>query len=302
MKRALGVALWVAFCGSVAVPCVAIAQENVKPAVPTLVKDPSATGPVSVAILRSPDEIRTQSEVDRANRSLTERDLAAQVRAADAAERQITAAWVAAILSGIGTMLLAATLWDTRRTSRRQLRAYLDFDDTELEAVEASGDASDWWEARFRVKNFGETPAFGVTIDVRSHRPWRPDVVVIDDRKTPQPIGGITRGDAFTIGREGERTWGGSGRLQGHFRSPSADLGDMGRHRRTGSRSSRGQPRHDVRRCACEYAGGDDAVSFVPIHSLCGKRPTSTSGGAQRTSQVPISRQTDFMFDWSLVP
>ena len=198
MKRALGVALWVAFCGSVAVPCVAIAQENVKPAVPTLVKDPSATGPVSVAILRSPDEIRTQSEVDRANRSLTERDLAAQVRAADAAERQITAAWVAAILSGIGTMLLAATLWDTRRTSRRQLRAYLDFDDTELEAVEASGDASDWWEARFRVKNVGETPAFGVTIDVRSHRPWRPDVVVIDDRKTPQPIGGITRGDDFT--------------------------------------------------------------------------------------------------------
>lgn len=59
------------------------------------------------------------------------------------------------------------------------------------------GDASDWWEARFRVRNFGETPAFGVTIDARSKRAWAADVQVIDDRKPPQPIGGISRGDDF---------------------------------------------------------------------------------------------------------
>lgn len=199
MRRALRIATCAGFVWLLVCNGAVVAQSREEPGPPQglAAPPPPPSAPVRVVIVRSPDHVASARDSERASRFLSEADLKAQLRAAQAAEGQITAAWVAAGLSLLGTLFLAATFWDTRRTSRRQLRAYLDFDDITLTSMGEDGDASDWWEARFRVRNFGETPAFGVTIDARSKRAWAADVQVIDDRKPPQPIGGISRGDDF---------------------------------------------------------------------------------------------------------
>ena len=45
-------------------------------------------------------------------------DLKAQIRAADAAKEQVSPAWLAAILSGVGTLLIVWTLCLTRQANR----------------------------------------------------------------------------------------------------------------------------------------------------------------------------------------
>jgi hypothetical protein len=88
-------------------------------------------------------------------------DLCAQWKAADAAKNAATATWLAVALSFVGTLLIAMTFWETRKTSRAELRAYLWFKDFDLH-VFPSEERSDHWRTRLECKihNGGQTPAY----------------------------------------------------------------------------------------------------------------------------------------------
>ena len=88
-------------------------------------------------------------------------DLCAQWKAADAATDAAEYAWWTLCLSFFGTSLLIWTLWETRNTSRRQLRAYLMVDD-----VTATIDG-DNFIATLRWLNCGLTPAHNVRVAVK---------------------------------------------------------------------------------------------------------------------------------------
>lgn len=76
-------------------------------------------------------------------------------KSADAAETAARYSLWGLLISGIGTALLLWTLWETRETSRRELRAYL--------RVEPIGQGSVQPERRvslpFHIINYGATPA-----------------------------------------------------------------------------------------------------------------------------------------------
>ncbi|MDP1913187.1 hypothetical protein [Brevundimonas sp.] len=132
------------------------------------------------------------------------RDLAAQESMAVSADGQLTEVaiqtWLvgwSVFLGGFALIISGVTLWITVTTTRTQLRAYLDISEVDFTRLNDTLACEDFC-ASFKLKNFGETPAFHVVIDGRTQRPWRDDVDVIDDRKADLPIGGITRGDSFT--------------------------------------------------------------------------------------------------------
>jgi hypothetical protein len=84
-------------------------------------------------------------------------DLCAQWKAADAADRAANWAAISVYIGVVGAGLLIWTFWDSRITSRRQLRAYM--------AVEYIGfrglDAVDpYLEFTVAAKNNGQTPAY----------------------------------------------------------------------------------------------------------------------------------------------
>lgn len=83
-------------------------------------------------------------------------DLCAQWKAADAASDAAQYAFWTLLMSGLGTALLVWTLWETRQTSRRELRAYV--------KLEVNGSSLDLTEGRkiqipLSVVNYGHTPA-----------------------------------------------------------------------------------------------------------------------------------------------
>jgi hypothetical protein len=96
------------------------------------------------------------------------KDLKAQERAANAAEKQILPTWAAAILTAFGTGLLVWNLFETRKsnkisedTAKRQLRAYV--------YVVPQNDEHFSWDkhgrfqgCRLAIRNLGVTPAYKV--------------------------------------------------------------------------------------------------------------------------------------------
>lgn len=98
-------------------------------------------------------------------------DLKAQIRAAQAAEDQVFPAWLAAILSFIGSLLIVWTLVETRRANRisretmfRQLRAYVTVEGAEKTWDHLGGEDDGYQVVRITLHNSGATPAINMTI------------------------------------------------------------------------------------------------------------------------------------------
>lgn len=85
-------------------------------------------------------------------------DLCAQWKAADAARDAANYALWTLLLSVTGTGLLVWTLWETRMTARRELRAYVSVQPLGLGINPETGYA----QAEIVLKNGGNTPAYNV--------------------------------------------------------------------------------------------------------------------------------------------
>ena len=141
-----------------------------------------APSPFFVSIIETPEQaIASQSRQGKSDQHEAS-DLDAQIRAANAAEEQILPAWVAAMLSGIGTLLIVWTLYETRRnnsiaqkeygkarieagkaytlaqtTATHQLRPYV-----EIEKIEPQNPTKETPRIEIYFKNFGQTPAYNL--------------------------------------------------------------------------------------------------------------------------------------------
>jgi hypothetical protein len=109
----------------------------------------------------------------RANRTS---ELCAQWKAADAAQNAATATWIAVILSFIGIVLVVLTFGETRRTARRQLRAYIAVDPTAILLNAETGEVS----ADALVVNSGQTPAFKTR--------WAGNLVISTDKELERDL------------------------------------------------------------------------------------------------------------------
>ena len=119
--------------------------------------------PLAVTIVERPEQANASERREAESRKHDARDLDAQIRAAKAAEEQVSPAWLAAILSFIGTILIVWTLCLTRQankiardTANRQLRAYVGA------SIEEPFFGRDGRLARIRLNifNSGATPAY----------------------------------------------------------------------------------------------------------------------------------------------
>lgn len=73
--------------------------------------------PLAVQIVQTPVQAESDARREAEARKHDAKDLEAQERAATAAEKQISPAWTAAILSFLGTCLLVWTVWETRKAN-----------------------------------------------------------------------------------------------------------------------------------------------------------------------------------------
>jgi len=104
--------------------------------------------------------IQQQNNLKSASGCVDERisrqsELCAQWSAADAAHEASIATWAAVVLSFFGTLFIVLTFAETRRTARRQLRAYVVTDVSALFIGEGGH-----IEAEVLIMNKGQTPAF----------------------------------------------------------------------------------------------------------------------------------------------
>jgi hypothetical protein len=113
-------------------------------------------------------------------------DLCAQWKAADAALDAAKYSFWGLGIGVIGTIFLVATFWETRKTARAQIRAYVGVEPITLRINAATGEAS----VDLKILNNGSTPAF------KTH--WAGNVVIsIDDKMerdllvTPEPGKGV---------------------------------------------------------------------------------------------------------------
>jgi hypothetical protein len=125
---------------------------------------------IPVIIIETLEQAKATEEREKASRDHEAKDLDAQIRAANAGERAATAgerqvepAWLSAILSFIGTLLILCTLILTRKaneiakdTAKRQLRAYLISNGGQIERI------PEGFLLTVTIKNSGQTPAFDV--------------------------------------------------------------------------------------------------------------------------------------------
>jgi hypothetical protein len=88
-------------------------------------------------------------------------DLCAQWKAADAADNAANYAFWTLVISTFGTGLLVWTLWETRDTSHRELRAYLRIEPVGEGVVQPDKKIS--WP--FQIINYGATPATHCVIE-----------------------------------------------------------------------------------------------------------------------------------------
>jgi hypothetical protein len=85
-------------------------------------------------------------------------DLCAQWKAADASKNAADYSFWTIIVSSVGTGLLIWTLWETRETSRRELRAYIMVDSASAILDEGG------FKAVIKWLNCGQTPAHDVRV------------------------------------------------------------------------------------------------------------------------------------------
>ena len=117
--------------------------------------------PLAVTIVESSEEAKTGEARQAKGDEHDARDLDAQIRAADAAEKQIAPSWLAAILSTFGTLLIIWTLALTRKAnaiSRDANRAWL--------SISVSDTGKFWINAEelefyfdVTLQNHGDSPA-----------------------------------------------------------------------------------------------------------------------------------------------
>ncbi|WP_296168313.1 hypothetical protein [uncultured Brevundimonas sp.] len=173
-----------------------------------------------MVVLETPEQAQSAERSKREARDHDSKDLDAQIRAANAAEKQISPAWVAACLTFAGTVLLIWNLYEARRATQlardhmtNDLRAWLLMskpmiksgsrvwvDDVEFERG-----------ALFQVefKNSGKTPAIRAGITAHAvigamdgERPAFPgitkqgDSLVGPDQAFVSPIQAITNPDS----------------------------------------------------------------------------------------------------------
>lgn len=73
--------------------------------------------PLAVTIIETPEQRVTADRAQAESRQHDARDLDAQIKAANAAEKQVFPSWMGGILSFIGTVLLIWTLLETRKSA-----------------------------------------------------------------------------------------------------------------------------------------------------------------------------------------
>lgn len=83
-------------------------------------------------------------------------DLCAQWKAADAARDAASYSGWTLLVSTFGTILLVWTLWETRATARRELRAYVSIKPTKLRLDSKTGSV----DVLLTIRNDGNTPAY----------------------------------------------------------------------------------------------------------------------------------------------
>jgi hypothetical protein len=171
-------------------------------------------------------EIRPEKDEGCADRKDKRRsDLCAQWNAVDAARNAAKATWAAVFLSFFGTCLIALTFWETRKATRRQLRAYLILSEMNQPILEVGKK----FGVRIVCKNGGQTPAHDATITAYVGARKKPaddstfDVPALDEEPSiisvgsgetisAQPdLGGIIEQqhfDAYKAGSIGIYTWG----------------------------------------------------------------------------------------------
>ena len=117
-------------------------------------------------------------------------DLCAQWKAADAARDAADFAYWTLLISTIGTALLIWTLWETRETSRRELRAYLTFGNWQITHF----DVEQKLTFGLCLENKGQTPAFSCSASLTScvmPTGYRPNSIEAFKKTQVSPCGSI---------------------------------------------------------------------------------------------------------------
>jgi hypothetical protein len=127
-----------------------------------------------ISDLKEPVEADPPCEPGDDNR---DSELCAQWKAADAANNAAEYALWTMLLGFVGTMLLVLTFWETRKTARAELRAYVAVDIIRMTLNGRTGQA----EVEIRVCNQGQTPAFNSV--------WCGNVVISTDEKIERDLG-----------------------------------------------------------------------------------------------------------------
>lgn len=160
-------------------------------------KGATLTAPPITEHIAAPDQKHASREGEAKSRGdELQADWKAADAAADAAKYALWSAWIAMA----GTVMLVLTFWEQRKVGRAQVRAYLDVKEMRFEVAP---DPPGGWKGVLDIEigNFGETPAFNVLVEARWMRPTKPDVTVVDESRPPDPIGGISRGDTYSLRR-----------------------------------------------------------------------------------------------------
>jgi len=142
---------------------------------------PTLEAPLPVRVVETPEDSKHTREREARSDKHDADDLVAQVRAANAVEKQVTPTYVAAWLSGIGTILLIATLSITeverrhnKQSNERQLRAYVGIKPIKHKILKPaeSESGSREFQTRIAIKNYGQTPAYNLSF---AHEAWIPE-------------------------------------------------------------------------------------------------------------------------------
>lgn len=169
--------------------------------------------PFPVTIVESPEDAEARRNSERKAEQHEADDLAAQRKAADAAEagaaaaeRQIVPTWIQTGIAVIGTLALLYTLWLTREANRisreigqAQVRAYLGIQGGDIlspatkgEDFEVEDDGCIALKAKFSVKNFGQSPAAHIFLQ---HKEKTVGAAILDSFDTS--LDEVDTGNAF---------------------------------------------------------------------------------------------------------
>ncbi len=117
--------------------------------------------PLAVTIFESPEQAKASEGRETESDKHDARDLDAQIRAANATEKQIVPSWLAAILSAVGTVLIVWTLFLTRRAnaiSRDASRAWLSVTVSETGKFWLNAEKLEFYFDNI-LENHGDSPA-----------------------------------------------------------------------------------------------------------------------------------------------